>query len=118
MPKKSVKWTLTGILDRGVDALGIEVDRLAGLAETDGRAKCHHCGAEGPGLNTVEAKMLADHLKAAVKMSQEEREAAKFNNGKGNLAEQIAAALADDTGLWSEVQQHLGRLQRPGRSAS
>lgn len=107
MPKKSVKWTLTGILDRGVDALGLEVDRLAGLAELDGRSKCHHCGAEGPGLNVVEAKMLADHLKAAVKMAQEEREAAKFNNGKGDLAQQIAEALRSDPELHAQVEARL-----------
>lgn len=108
MPKKSVKHTLAGILDRGVDALGAEVERLAVLAETDGRKKCHHCGAEGPGLNVVEAKMLCDHLKAAVKMAQEEREAAKFASNKGDLAEQIAEALRTDQQLYKRV---LGLVQ-------
>lgn len=107
MPKKSVKWTLTGILDRGVDALGVEVNRLADLAELPNRSKCHHCGAEGPGLNVVEAKMLADHLKAAVKMAQEEREAAKFANSKGDLAQQIAQALRADPDLMAEVRRHM-----------
>lgn len=111
MAKKSVKWTLTGILDRGLDALGVEVDRLAALAETEHRKQCHHCGAEGPGLNVVEAKMLCDHLKAAVKMAQEEREAAKFANGRGDLAEQIAQALEAEP----ELRERVERLLTEGR---
>lgn len=101
--KPTVKWTIAAILDRGIDALGSEVDRLARACP----------------LSTTQGRQLAAYVRAAVWLAREEREARnpKKNGGLPANADEFAAGIIEALRTDPALQQVVLAGLQEGRAS-
>lgn len=95
-------WTIQAVLDKGIQALGHEVERLAGM----------------PALDSFEGKQLADYIKAAVLLAKEEREAAAAAKvGKAD-ERKLGALILDELARNPELRREVEVMLRAQARAS
>lgn len=89
-------WTIKAVLDKGIDAIGDEVERLAQFCGIEGVVQGGQGTTRQPGLKLAQARALTAYLRAACIMAREEREALDPKKGLKPVAPgELVQAIVD-----------------------